>query len=325
LSVTPVESLEIVSELIHQFNEYENLFTPVFLQYNGNSRIISLQYRLRTFKNFMEDEKYLENLLDQYVKNPILIPGKLYSIQINDNKSPNNLALDSRYIMKIDEFNAFNLSNLLNLESEYINIFIDSNFTLNFDSLISTHISKQPKVIDKYITQYELTSLLKNNQLPEKFRCLNIPVGFEMVLNDFIEHFLQKKFLIAYSEWHKIEKKKFGPDRKKNHYAQMISNKYRITPLEFGSRIRTIIDMILAYIQKNHNSIIKIENIKGYITLSKLEGVYTSQKNGMVNKISMKFETSLDNDNFATKSNITFNFKWMKSIFRKILPEVRTY
>ncbi|KKK44535.1 MAG: hypothetical protein Lokiarch_17700, partial [Candidatus Lokiarchaeum sp. GC14_75] len=300
-------------------------FTPVFLQYNGNSRIISLQYRLRTFKNFMEDEKYLENLLDQYVKNPILIPGKLYSIQINDNKSPNNLALDSRYIMKIDEFNAFNLSNLLNLESEYINIFIDSNFTLNFDSLISTHISKQPKVIDKYITQYELTSLLKNNQLPEKFRCLNIPVGFEMVLNDFIEHFLQKKFLIAYSEWHKIEKKKFGPDRKKNHYAQMISNKYRITPLEFGSRIRTIIDMILAYIQKNHNSIIKIENIKGYITLSKLEGVYTSQKNGMVNKISMKFETSLDNDNFATKSNITFNFKWMKSIFRKILPEVRTY
>lgn len=325
MSVTPVESLEIVSELIHQFNEYENLFTPVFLQYNGNSRIISLQYRLRTFKNFMEDEKYLENLLDQYVKNPILIPGKLYSIQINDNKSPNNLALDSRYIMKIDEFNAFNLSNLLNLESEYINIFIDSNFTLNFDSLISTHISKQPKVIDKYITQYELTSLLKNNQLPEKFRCLNIPVGFEMVLNDFIEHFLQKKFLIAYSEWHKIEKKKFGPDRKKNHYAQMISNKYRITPLEFGSRIRTIIDMILAYIQKNHNSIIKIENIKGYITLSKLEGVYTSQKNGMVNKISMKFETSLDNDNFATKSNITFNFKWMKSIFRKILPEVRTY
>ncbi|KKM68145.1 hypothetical protein LCGC14_1463860, partial [marine sediment metagenome] len=324
MSVTPVESLEIVSELIHQFNEYENLFTPVFLQYNGNSRIISLQYRLRTFKNFMEDEKYLENLLDQYVKNPILIPGKLYSIQINDNKSPNNLALDSRYIMKIDEFNAFNLSNLLNLESEYINIFIDSNFTLNFDSLISTHISKQPKVIDKYITQYELTSLLKNNQLPEKFRCLNIPVGFEMVLNDFIEHFLQKKFLIAYSEWHKIEKKKFGPDRKKNHYAQMISNKYRITPLEFGSRIRTIIDMILAYIQKNHNSIIKIENIKGYITLSKLEGVYTSQKNGMVNKISMKFETSLDNDNFATKSNITFNFKWMKSIFRKILPEVRT-
>ena len=325
MSVTPVESLEIVSELIHQFNEYENLFTPVFLQYNGNSRIISLQYRLRTFKNFMEDEKYLENLLDQYVKNPILIPGKLYSIQINDNKSPNNLALDSRYIMKIDEFIAFNLSNLLNLESEYINIFIDSNFTLNFDSLISTHISKQPKVIDKYITQYELTSLLKNNQLPEKFRCLNIPVGFEMVLNDFIEHFLQKKFLIAYSEWHKIEKKKFGPDRKKNHYAQMISNKYRITPLEFGSRIRTIIDMILAYIQKNHNSIIKIENIKGYITLSKLEGVYTSQKNGMVNKISMKFETSLDNDNFATKSNITFNFKWMKSIFRKILPEVRTY
>ncbi len=325
MSVTPVESLEIVSELIHQFNEYENLFTPVFLQYNGNSRIISLQYRLRTFKNFMEDEKYLENLLDQYVKNPILIPGKLYSIQINDNKSPNNLALDSRYIMKIDEFIAFNLSNLLNLESEYINIFIDSNFTLNFDSLISTHISKQPKVIDKYITQYELTSLLKNNQLPEKFRCLNIPVGFEMVLNDFIEHFLQKKFLIAYSEWHKIEKKKFGPDRKKNLYAQMISNKYRITPLEFGSRIRTIIDMILAYIQKNHNSIIKIENIKGYITLSKLEGVYTSQKNGMVNKISMKFETSLDNDNFATKSNITFNFKWMKSIFRKILPEVRTY
>lgn len=325
MSVTSVESLEIVSELIHQFNEYENLFTPVFLQYNGNSRIISLQYRLRTFKNYMEDEKYLENLLDQYFKNPILIPGKLYSIQINDNKSPNNLALDSRYIMKIDEFNAFNLSNLLNLESEYINIFIDSNFTLNFDSLISTHISKQPKIVDKYITQYELTSFLKNNQLPEKFRCLNIPVRFEMVLNNFIEHFIQKKFLIAFSEWHKVEKKKFGPDRKKNFYAQMISNKYKITPLEFGSRIATIIDMILGYMQKNHNSIIKIENIKGYITLSNLEGVYTSQKDGMVNKVSMKFETSLDNDNFATKSNITFNFKWMKSIFRKILPEIRTY
>ena len=325
MSITSVESLDIVSELIHQFNEYENLFTSVFLQYNGNSRIVSLQYRLRTFKNYMEDEKYLENLLIQYFKNPILIPGKLYSIQINVNKSPYNLALDSRYIMKIDEFNGFNLSNLLNLESEYINIFIDSNFTLNFDSLISTHISKQPKVVDKYITKYELTSFLKNNQLPEKFRCLNIPVGFEMVLNDYIEHFIQKKFLIAFSEWHKIEKKKFGPDKKKNHYAQMISNKYRITPAEFGSRIRTIIDRILVYIQKNHNSIIKIENIKGYITLSKLEGVYTSQKNGMVNKIRMKFETSLDNYNFATKSNITFNFKWMKSIFRKILHEVRTY
>ena len=325
MSITSVESLDIVSELIHQFNEYENLFTSVFLQYNGNSRIVSLQYRLRTFKNYMEDEKYLENLLIQYRKNPLLIPGKLYSIQINDNKSPNNLALDSRYIMKIDEFNAFNLSNLLNLESEYINIFIDSNFTLNFDNLISTHISKQPRIVDKYITQFELTSILKNNQLPERFRCLNIPVRFEMVLNDFIEHFIKKKFLIAYSQWRKVEKKKFGPDKKKIFYAQMISNKYRITPLELGSRIRIIIDDILGYIQKNHNSIIKIKNIKGYITLSNLEGVYTSQKNGMVNKISMKFETSLDNDNFATKSNITFNFKWMRSIFRKILPEVRTY
>lgn len=325
MGVANVETLDNVSELIHQFNEYENLFTPVFLQYNGNSRIVSLQYRLRTFKNYMEDEKYIENLLKQYLKNPILIPGKLYSIQINDNKSPHNLALDSRYIMKIDEFNAFNLSNLLNLESEYINIFIDSNFTLNFDTLIASHISKQPKVVDKYITQYELTSFLKNNQLPEKFRCLNIPLRFEMVLNEFIEHFIKKKFLIAFSEWHKLEKRKFGPDMKKNHYAQMISNKYKITPLEFGSRIKIIIDRILTYIQENHNSIIKIENIKGYITLSKLEGVYTSQKNGMVNKISMLFETSLDNDNFATKSNIIFNFKWMRSIFRKILPVVRTY
>ena len=324
MSVANVESLDTVSELIHQFNEYENLFTPVFLQYNGNSRIVTLQFRLRTFKNYMEDDKYLENLLIQYFKNPILIPGKLYSIQINENKSPHNLALDSRYVIKIDEFNAFNLSNLLNLESEYINIFIDSNFTLNFDTLLVSHISRQPKVVDKYVTQYELTSFLKNNRLPEKFKCLNIPVRFEMVLNEFIEHFIQKKFLIAFSEWHKLEKRKFGPDMKKNHYAQMISNKYKITPLEFGNRIKIVIDRILAYIQENHNTIIEINNIKGYITLSKLEGVYTSQKDGIVNKISMYFETSLDNDNFATKSNILFNFKWMRSIFRKILPVVRT-
>ena len=325
MGVANVESLDNVSELIHQFNEYENLFTPVFLQYNGNSRIVSLQFRLRTFKNYMEDDKYLENLLIQYFKNPILIPGKLYSIQINENKSPHNLALDSRYVMKIDEFNAFNLSNLLNLESEYINIFIDSNFTLNFDTLLVSHISRQPKVVDKYITQYELTSFLKNNRLPEKFKCLNIPVRFEMVLNEFIEHFIQKKFLIAFSEWHKLEKRKFGPDRKKNHYAQMISNKYNVTPLEFGNRIKIVIDRILAYIQENHNTIIEINNIKGYITLSKLEGVYTSQKDGIVNKISMYFETSLDNENFATKSNILFNFKWMRSIFRAILPEVRHF
>jgi len=325
MSLASVESLDIISELIQHFNEYDNLFSPVFLQYNGNSRIVSLQYRLRTFKNYMEDEKYLENLLKQYFKNPILIRSKLYSIQINDNNSPHNLALDNRYVMKIDEFNAFNLSNLFSLESEYINIFIDSNFTIDFDVLISSYISKQPKVVDKYITQYELTSLLKNNQLPERFKCLNIPVSFNMVLNDYIEHFIPKKFLIAFSEWHKLEKKKYGPDKKKNHYAQMLSNKYGITPLEFGSRIKTIIDVILENIQKNQNSIIKIENIKGFITLTKLEGVVTSQKDRTIYEIRMIFETSLDNDNFATKSCITFNFKWMKSIFRKILPEIRTF
>jgi len=325
MSLASIESLNIVSELIKQFNEYDNLFSPVFLQYNGNSRIVSLQYRLRTFKNHMDDEKYLENLLKQYLKNPILIRSKLYSIQIFDNNSFHNLALDNRYIMKIDEFDAFNLSNLLSLESEFINIFINSNFTIDFDDLISSHICKQPKIVDKYITQYELTSLLKNNLLPERFKCLNIPVSFNMILSDYIEHFIPKKFLIAFFQWNKLEKKKYGPDKKKNYYAQMLSNKYGITPLEFGSRITIIIDMIVKYLQKNHNSIIKIENIKGFIALNKLEGVFTYQKERIIHEIRMIFETSLDNDNFAIKSCITFNFKWMKSIFRQILPEIRTF
>ena len=325
MTITQLESLEIVSDLILRFNEYDNIFTPVYLQYNGITRIVSLQYRLRTFQNYMDREKFINNLIEQYFQNPILIQSKLYKIHVYDRNSPNDLALDPQYIMKINEFDAFNLTNLFTLESDYIDIYIDSSFKLDLDSLISSHISRQPKHIDKYVFQYELTSLLKTNQLPESFKCLNIPLTFNMVLNTFLRHFIPKKFLIAHSEWHKLEQKRTGLSHKKNYYSQMIDNKYGVPPLEFTRRIQLIIDNILNYIKNNHQKVIGITNLEGVIDVKRLDGLYLSKEGGIIKEIVLGFETNFDNNNFATHSLITFNFNWMRSIFKKYLPKKKTF
>ena len=92
-----------VSELIQKFNTYEDLFTPIFLFYNGNSEIISLQYRLRTINSFLDEYEFISNIISQYLKNPIEIPSNLYSVQINDQKSLRNLAENQKYFIKLED------------------------------------------------------------------------------------------------------------------------------------------------------------------------------------------------------------------------------
>ncbi len=307
--------MEKVSQLIQQFSEYEKIFTPVFLQYNGKTEIITLQYRLRTLSSFMDEEDFLNNLLHQYLKNPIQIPSKLFSVQINDQKSLKNLALDQKYFIRLDDFFIFHLSNLFNIDSEYITIIIDSNFKIDLESLITSYISKQPKLLDNNQIQYELVSILKNNQFPNSFQCLNIPISFNLILNNFLEYFIQKRFLLAANKWYTLETYQKGSLRKKREYFGMIKNKFGITPLEFNQRIQKVLEGILTYIQFNYNDIIKITNLKGFVLPKIPKGYHRVEKTGII-EIRFKFETNFDNNQCVTHSLLTFDFSWMRKIFK---------
>ena len=130
----------------------------------------------------MDKQNFLKNLLNQYLENPIHIPSDLFSLQIHDQNSLKNYALDQKYFINVEDIYLFHLSNLFNLDSEYVNIFIDSKFKIDIESLIVSKISKQPKLMANNVLQYELTSILKINQFPEKFQFLNLPVSFNILV-----------------------------------------------------------------------------------------------------------------------------------------------
>ena len=263
----------------------------------------------------MDEEDFLNNLLHQYLKNPIQIPSKLFSVQINDQKSLKNLALDQKYFIRLDDFFIFHLSNLFNIDSEYITIIIDSNFKIDLESLITSYISKQPKLLDNNQVQYELVSILKNNQFPNSFQCLNIPISFNLILNNFLEYFIQKRFLLAADKWYTLETFQKGSLRKKREYFGMIKNKFGITPLEFNQRIHKVLEGILSYIQFNYNDIIKITNLKGFVLPKIPKGYHRVEKTGII-EIRFKFETNFDNNQCVTHSLLTFDFSWMRKIFK---------
>ncbi len=315
MSLVKEKSFEKVSELIQHFNEYEEIFTPTFLHYNGKTEIVSLQYRLRTFKSFMKGEEFLENLLEQYLKNQIQIPSEFFSVQINDQNSLKNFALDPKYFINIEDFYIFHLSNLFNLDSEYINIIIDSKFKIDIESLIVSKISKQPKLLSNNVLQYELTSVLKTSQFPEKFQFLNIPIRFNLVLNNYLEYFIQKRFLGAADKWFTIATFEKGSFRKKNEYSRMIRNRFGINPLEFNKRIQRVLENILTYIQDNYYDVININNLTGILKPKVPKGYRRADKTGIL-EIGLGFETNFDNNQYTTHSLLIFDFNWMRKIFK---------
>ncbi|TFG11344.1 MAG: hypothetical protein EU535_07345 [Promethearchaeota archaeon] len=316
MSSAKIEAISMVSDLIQQFKTYEDIFTPVFLHYNGKSEIITLQYRLKTLFNIVDKNEFFKVLLDQYLENPIKIPSNLFNVQINSQNSLLNLADNKRYFIKLDEINLFHLSNLINIDSEYITIIIDSNFKLDIDSLIVSTISKQPKITSRNVYQYELMSLLKASDFPEKFQCLNIPISFNLILNDFLEYYIPKKYLIAADKWYKMTRFQKGSLRKKNQYSNMIKNRFGINPLEFNNRIQKLLESMLYYIQTNYDDIIKIENIKGNIIPKIPEGYHRIEKTGVV-EIRFNFETNFDNCQKVSHSYLYFDFNWMRKLFKK--------
>ncbi len=316
MSATETIPLSVVSSLIEQFNEYEKIFEPVFLQYNGKTEVITLQYRLRTQKTFKDEEKFLKKFLSQYLNNPIEIPSELYSVQINDQNSIENLALNKKFFVRVADYNIFHISNLLELDSEYINILIDSKFKIDLGYLISSNISHQPKIIGKNILQFELISLLKTNIFPDKFQCLNIPVSYELNLNDFIEYYIPKKFLIASEKWYKMERFEGGSFRKKRQYAVMLKQKFGISPLEFNRRIQLVLEGLLYHIQKKYSNVIEIKNIKGILNPKIPKGYHRAENPGILS-IRFKFETNFDNESCITQAHLIFDFKWMRNIFKK--------
>ncbi|MFX1296284.1 MAG: hypothetical protein ACFFD2_15715 [Promethearchaeota archaeon] len=317
ISTTVQQSFENVTNLTEQFDEYNELFTLVSLQYSGNTQIMSIQYRLRTCHSFSNEDKFFENFLNQYLKNPILISSHLYTVQIYDQKTTENLANDPKYFFKKDEFYAFNLTELFNHDSEFITIFINSNFVLYLDSLIESHISKQPRLIEQKTLQYGFTSILKTELFPCILQCFNIPIHFDLNLNQFIEYFIPKKFLIALDKWVQMEKDN-KKNRIKNHYAQMIHNRFKITPLEFSHRIQLALNNMIIYIQENFNKVIQIRNKKGVILPEIPNAYHQAEKTGML-FIRFKFRTNFNNQNPGIKSLLIFNFKWMSKIFKKFV------
>ncbi|MBD3214540.1 MAG: hypothetical protein GF311_18150 [Candidatus Lokiarchaeota archaeon] len=320
ISITEVQNFETVSELMEKFDTYNELFSPVFLSYNGKTETISLQYRLRTFKAFTDRNEFFERLIQQYFQNPILIPSNLYNVEIRDRKTLRNLATDNKYFIKKGEFYSFNLSNLVDLETEYIDIFIDSKYKLHLHKIISSHISKQPKLVGKKTFKYDLTSLMKTEKFPENFQCIDIPIKYDIKLNDFIQHFINKKFLIAQNKYLDLESAGVRISREKGEYRRMIQNRFGIPPLKFNKRIQLILEDIVHYIQKNFNKVIKIEIIEGNLIPEIPEGYHRVENTGQV-ILNLKFKTNFSNKNLITKAYLTFNFKWMKKIFKKYLPK----
>ncbi len=316
MSVADLTILNEVSDLIDQFNEYNDIFELSFLQYNGKTEVVTLHYRLRTFKSFMDGKEYLKEFLKQYFKNPIQIPSRLYSVQINHQTSTVNLARNQKYFIKVDDNFIFHISNLLDLDSEYVYILIDTKFKLNLNYLISSHISRQPKIIGKNLIQYELMSLLKTNIFPEKFQCLNIPIKYELILNNFIEHFIPKRFLTVSDKWYKMATYERGNFRKKKQYYNMIKQRFGIAPLEFNRRIQIVLDELLNHIRMQFDEVVKIKVLKGKLIPKIPKGYRRSEKPGLL-IIYFKFETDFDNVNCITQAHLTFSFKWMRTIFKK--------
>ncbi len=300
-----------------QFQNYEQIFTPVFLQYNGKTQIITLQYRLRTSKTYVDFDNYLGNLLVQFMKNPIQIPGDLYKIQINDQRSLENLAQNPAYYNKVDQFYIFNLSNLLKLDSEFVNISIDSNFKLNFDSIISSHISIQPKILDKGLVQFEFSCLLKNNLFPERFQCLNIPLYFDFPLNDIVTFFLSRKYLMVANKWYAMETHNSHDRRKKEEYKKMIVQRFGLTPLQFNERINQLLFDISGYVKEHYVDLLSIKNLNGILNPLDpltLDFFTPKGKSGML--IRFNFETNFDNTHYATHSLVNLNLNWVKKFIK---------
>lgn len=272
----------------------------------------------------MNASDYLENLITQYIKNPIQIPSELFTVEIHDRKSIENLALNPKYFIKKGSFFIFNISNLLNLDSDLIDITIYSNFKLYLEKLITSQISRQPIVLGKNLIKYELTSILKTDQFPERFICLDVPINYELNLNDFIHYFVNKKFLYAEKKYIELETRGIMRSRKKSEYYKKIKNKYGVAPLMFHRKIQEILADILTYIQENYSKVIKIENLDGNITPKIPEAYHIAEKTGVL-VIKFKFSSRFDQNNLRSHSYLIFKFNWMRRIFKKHLPEIRTY
>ena len=272
----------------------------------------------------MDESEYLENFISQYFKNPIQIPSDLFTVEIHDRKTMDNLALVPKYFMKKGIFSLFNITDLLNLDSDFIDITIYSNFKLNLKQLITSRISRQPIVIGKNIIKYELTSILKTDQFPERFLCLDIPINYELNLNDFIHHFVSKKFLYAEKKYLELEANGIRRSTKKNVYYNQIQNKYGIAPLMFNKKIQEILSNILIYIQKNYYNVINIENLTGFLAPQIPEAYHRADKTGIL-VINFKFTSRFDQKNLISHSYLIFKFDWMKKIFRKHLPMNKTF
>ena len=181
--------------------------------------------------------------------------------------------------------------------------------------MIKAHISKQPIKIDKFTNRYQMTCMLQKNDFPDNFQCLNIPVSFKLTLNDFINYFIPKKMLLARKKWIQEELRNTHISRKKKEYASMIEQKYGITPLDFSRRITRISNEILEYIRQNYDNVIDIVNEVGILNLEIPHCYYLSNNTG-ISVIELRFHTNFDTLNCGVKSNLIFNFKWMKKIFR---------
>lgn len=316
MSTVEVQSFEAVTVLINEFAKYKNIFLPVFLQYNGTNQIITLQYTLRTFRDHPNRAEFLLEFIEQFLKNPIQIYSDLYKIEINDQNNFENLADDPFFCSHLGKFILINLENLLEVDSDTINIYIHSKYKLNLESVIQAHISKQPIEIEKFKTRYQLMCMLQNNDFPSNFRCLNIPVSFKLVLNDFINYFIPKKMLLARAKWYNEELKISPHSRKKGEYARMIRNKYGITPLEFGNRLDQTLNDILSYIQTNYSEIIEINNEIGNLIPEIPRGYHLLDKTGII-IMELNFLTNFNQSNCGVKSELIFDFKWMRNIFSK--------
>lgn len=318
MSIGEIDKFECVSNLMEKFNQYDEIFKLVSFRYNGKNEDLTLHYRLRTYNNFMSEITFIENLLEQYLKNPIQIPSDLFYIEIYDQQSSDNLGLEPKYFGLIDNFFFIKLSNLINLESDYIDIFINSKFKLDVNRFVVFNISKQPRITKDFSEIYELTAFLKSSLMPERFQFINITLDFRIIVDDVISIFIQRKDIVAARKWYNMEVfGKVGNLRKKNLYNNLIRKKYKITPLQFREYIQMIYKDIYIYLKENHRDILKIENFKGKIMLKPPEGIKLLEQSDLTTLIRIPFETRFDNKKYVSNALLTLNFNWMKDIVLK--------
>ncbi|MFX1575392.1 MAG: hypothetical protein ACFFB0_21875 [Promethearchaeota archaeon] len=120
---------------------------------------------------------------------------------------------------------------------------------------------------------------------------------------------------MAADKWYTLETYQKGSLRKRHEYFKMIKNKFGITPLEFNQKIQRVLEDILTFIQLNYNDIIDITNLKGFVLPKIPKGYHRVEKTGII-EIHFKFETNFDNNQCVTHSLLTFDFSWMRKIFR---------